>query len=64
MVAAGKPVVAVLPPGNLKVRFFVSEAVLPKLRFGDVVNIRCDGCADGLTAKVSFISRSSNSPRR
>jgi HlyD family secretion protein len=59
MVPAGKPVVAVLPPGNLKVRFFVSEAVLPKLKFGDVVNIRCDGCADGLTAKVSFISRSS-----
>jgi HlyD family secretion protein len=59
MVAPGKPVVAVLPPGNLKVRFFVGEAVLPKLKFGDVVNIRCDGCADALTAKVSFISRSS-----
>jgi HlyD family secretion protein len=59
VVAAGKPVVAVLPPGNLKVRFFVSEAVLPTVKFGDVVNIRCDGCADALTAKVSFISRSS-----
>jgi HlyD family secretion protein len=59
MVAAGKPVLAVLPPGNLKVRFFVSEALLPKVKFGDVVNIRCDGCSDGITAKVSFISRSS-----
>ena len=59
VVAAGKPVVAVLPPGNLKIRFFVSEAMLPKLKFGDVVNIRCDGCGDALTAKVSFISRSS-----
>ena len=59
MVTAGKPVLAVLPPGNLKVRFFVGEAMLPKLKFGDVVNIRCDGCADALTAKVSFIARSS-----
>jgi HlyD family secretion protein len=32
MVVAGKPVVALLPPGNLKVRFFVSEAVLPQLK--------------------------------
>ena len=31
MVPAGKAVVAILPPGNLKVRFFVNEAMLPKL---------------------------------
>jgi len=59
MVAAGKPVVALLPPGNLKVRFFVSEATLPQIRIDDVVNVHCDGCADGLTAKVSFIARNS-----
>jgi HlyD family secretion protein len=57
MVPAGKPVVAVLPPANLKIRFFVSEAVLPKLKFGEVVNVRCDGCGDTVAAKVSFISR-------
>jgi HlyD family secretion protein len=59
MVAAGKPVVALLPPGNLKVRFFVSEATLPQIRIDDVVNVHCDGCPDGLTAKVSFIARNS-----
>jgi len=59
MVPAGRPVVALLPPGNLKVRFFVSEATLPQIRIGDVVNVHCDGCASGLTAKVSFIARSS-----
>jgi HlyD family secretion protein len=59
MVSAGKPVVAILPPGNLKVRFFVGEAVLPQLKLGDTVNVHCDGCANDLAAKVSFISRSS-----
>ena len=59
MVSAGRPVLALLPPGNLKVRFFVSEAMLPQIRIDDVVNVHCDGCPSGLTAKVSFIARSS-----
>ncbi len=56
---AGRPVVALLPPGNIKVRFFVNEAVLPKLKLGDTVNVSCDGCDGGLTAKISFIARTS-----
>ena len=59
LVPAGKPVVALLPPGNLKVRFFVNEATLPKLKLGDVIDVTCDGCASGIAAKVSFIARSS-----
>jgi HlyD family secretion protein len=59
MVPAGKPVVALLPPGNLKVRFFVNEAVLPSIKLGDAVKVQCDGCAADLTATVSFMSRSS-----
>jgi HlyD family secretion protein len=59
LVPAGKPIVAILPPGNLKVRFFVNEATLPKLNFGDPVTISCDGCGGGITAKISFISRTS-----
>jgi len=58
LVTAGRPILSILPPGNLKVRFFVSEAVLPKLRIGEPVRINCDGCAPDLTAKISFISRS------
>ena len=30
LVPAGRPIVAILPPGNLKVRFFVNEATLPQ----------------------------------
>jgi HlyD family secretion protein len=58
-VPAGKPIIAVLPPGNLKVRFFVNEAMLPKLSIGDTVTVSCDGCAPGITAKISFIARTS-----
>jgi HlyD family secretion protein len=59
LVPAGKPVVALLPPGNIKVRFFVSEATLPKLKLGDTVKILCDGCAADITARISFIARNS-----
>jgi HlyD family secretion protein len=58
-VPAGKPVVALLPPDNLKVRFYVNEAVLPQIKLGQPVKIQCDGCADDLSAKVSFIARTS-----
>src|ERR1041384_3905779 len=57
-VPAGRPVVALLPPGNLKIRFFAPQSVLPELKYGDVVGVSCDGCDKGLTAKVSFIARS------
>ena len=58
MTPAGRPVVALLPPANIKLRFFVSEAVLPKIAIGDTIRVRCDGCTGDLSAKVSFIARS------
>lgn len=59
MVPAGRPVLALLPPGNIKIRFFVPEAALPKIALGQDVTIHCDGCRDDLAAHVTFISRSS-----
>jgi HlyD family secretion protein len=56
MVPAGRPVAALLPPGNLKVRFYVPESMLPRMAYGDVVKVGCDGCAGDLTARVSFIA--------
>ncbi len=53
-----RPVVALLPPGNLKLRFFAPEALLPQVKYGETVAVSCDGCDKGLTAKVTFISRS------
>lgn len=57
VVNAGQAVVAMLPPGNLKVRFFVQEPVRAGLHVDQVVNVTCDGCTGGLTAKISFIAR-------
>jgi HlyD family secretion protein len=57
MVPAGRPVVSVLPPGNIKVRFFVAETMLAKVALGDAVTVACDGCQP-TPAKVSFIARS------
>jgi HlyD family secretion protein len=59
MVPAGRPVLALLPPGNIKVRFFVPQAVLPSIAYGDVVAVHCDGCDKDLTARVSFIAKQS-----
>jgi HlyD family secretion protein len=57
VVNATRPILALLPPGNMKVRFFVSETVLPRIHYGDIVKVRCDGCTGDLSAKVSFISK-------
>ena len=58
MVAAGHPVLALLPPANVKVRFFVPQAKLPQIAIGDTIAVHCDGCASDIQARVSFISRS------
>lgn len=57
-VPAGRPVLALLPPRNLKLRFFAPQALLPEIKFGQIVTVTCDGCEKDLTAKVSFIARS------
>ncbi len=57
VVPAGRPIVALLPPGNLKVRFYVPEAVLPRLAYGDTVTVNCDGCPADITASISFIAK-------
>jgi HlyD family secretion protein len=58
VVPAGRPIVALLPPGNLKVRFYVPEAMLPHVAYGDQVKVTCDGCAANLTARISFMASS------
>ena len=55
-VAAGAPVVSILPPENIFVRFFVPEPALASVHQGDNVALMCDGCPSDLTATVSFIA--------
>jgi HlyD family secretion protein len=55
-VAAGRPVVALLPPPNLKVRAFVPQAVVATIHPGDRATVHVDGGAGPFTGRVSFIS--------
>ena len=54
-VGAGKPVASILPPGNVKARFYVPETVLSSMTIGRPIEIRCDGCQP-IDAKVSYVS--------
>jgi HlyD family secretion protein len=56
MVQAQRPVLSIMPPGNMKIRFFVPESELPKLAIGDEVRVTCDNCSANLTAKIYFIA--------
>jgi HlyD family secretion protein len=55
-VPAQRPVISIMPPGNMKLRFYVPETELPKLAIGDEVRVTCDNCAADLTAKIYFIA--------
>lgn len=55
-VAGGNPVVQILPPENIEVRFFVPETLVGTLKLGQTVSVRCDGCAAPVAAAITFIS--------
>lgn len=58
VVPAGRPVVSLLAPANIKIRFFVPEPLLPKVTTGDRIAVECDGCTEPIGASVKFISGS------
>jgi HlyD family secretion protein len=55
-VPAGAPVLTILPPANVKARFFIPEARLGQLKIGQAATIACDGCAAPIQARVTFIA--------
>jgi HlyD family secretion protein len=55
-VQPGRPILSLLPPANVRVRFFVPQAELPKVKLGGLIRVACDGCARDLVARVDFIS--------
>jgi len=55
-VPAGSPVVRMLPPGNVKVRFYVPEAAVGALRNGQSLRMQCDGCAAPVALTISYVS--------
>lgn len=55
-VAAGNPVVVLLPPTNIRTRFFVPQEMLPQIKAGETVTVTFDGAAHPYTATVNYIS--------
>lgn len=55
-VPAGRPVVVLLPPENIKVRAFVPERRLGTIHPGDDVQVAVDGVPKAFSGTVSYIS--------
>ena len=55
-VAAGRPIVQLLPPENVKVRAFVPQAQVSRIQYGDSIKVFVDGVPEPFVGKVTFIS--------
>ena len=55
-VPAGKPVVVLLPPQNIKVRAFVPETRVGSIHYDDPIQVTVDGVQNPFVGKVSYIS--------
>lgn len=55
-IPAAYPVVSLLPPDNIKIRFFVPEPVVGTMKPGQNVSISFDGAPRSITAAISYIS--------
>ena len=53
---SGAAVVSLLPPGNIKVRFFIPEPARTNIRVGDRIIINCSGCAQEYPATISYLA--------
>jgi HlyD family secretion protein len=56
-VQAGSPVVSLLPPDHIKIRFYVPEVRLGAVAIGQNVRVRCDRCAGDLSARITFVAQ-------
>jgi HlyD family secretion protein len=55
-VPAGRPVVSLLPPGNIKLRFYVPEPEVGGIKIGQRLSVTCDGCGAPIPASVTYVS--------
>jgi HlyD family secretion protein len=50
------PILSMLPDGAVKIKFYVREGEFSSIAVGGRLAVRCDGCPDGLTARVSYVA--------
>lgn len=55
-VGVGQPVLSILTPENIKLIFYIPEEFLSRIKLGDQVLLKCDGCQAHSAATITFIS--------
>nr|MBA3449340.1 HlyD family efflux transporter periplasmic adaptor subunit [Pseudaminobacter sp.] len=50
------PVISMLPDGAVKLKLFLPEPRFSSIGVGTLLDVRCDGCPAGQTARVSYVS--------
>jgi HlyD family secretion protein len=50
------PVMSMLPDGAVKLKLYLPQASLSSVSVGSLLDVHCDGCEPGLTARVSYVS--------
>ena len=58
-VGPGTPVVQLLPPANIKVRFFIPQSFLPAIAPNRTVTVSPDGAAHSYLATINYIATDS-----
>ncbi len=56
VVAADQGVISLLPPGNIKLRFYLGPERIGALKPGRRLQVACSGCPAGLSAHVSYVA--------
>ncbi|MCV2878921.1 HlyD family efflux transporter periplasmic adaptor subunit [Sedimentimonas flavescens] len=56
MAGPSAPVLSLLPDGAVKLRLYVPEGEIAALSTGMRLAVQCDGCAEGLSARISYIA--------
>lgn len=52
----GAAIMALLPPGDLKARFFIPEPERARFTLGDELALSCDNCPDGIVATITYMA--------
>jgi len=55
-VPATRPIVSLLLPENIRLRFYMAESEIAGLRIGEKLWVHCDGCPDRMEAAVTYVS--------
>lgn len=50
------PVLSILPDGAVKLTVYIPQDAFSSVEIGSELAVHCDGCADDLTARVSYVS--------